>query len=92
MSKKAIILFIAEIAAVAVLRLAYMVRRDRLLMPRSSKVNHIKRKPVYKNRKMPTRGSTLEDKVRDHEIEGYTPKYVDGKIQLTPDESPDAQH
>ena len=71
MTRKMIVLFIAELAAVAVLRLIYMFRRDRLHLPRSTKVSHVNQTPVYNP--SPRKQRPLEDRIRDVEIEGWTP-------------------
>jgi hypothetical protein len=47
MNKTRIILFLAELAAVALLRAVYIFRRDKTL-PKSGKVSKIKNKPVYR--------------------------------------------
>jgi len=42
-----IVMFIAEILAVAALRAVYMIRRERVF-PRAAKVGRMKGRPVYK--------------------------------------------
>jgi hypothetical protein len=87
MSKRTIILFIAEIAAVALLRLTYIVRRDKIFTPRSSKVDKVGGRPVYRQPHVANRHRTPAS---DAAEKGFTPDFIDGKIRITPDDSPGA--
>jgi len=78
MNKKMLILFAAEIAAIAAMRAIQMIRRDRAIMPRAAKVKTIRNRPVISRLWKP----------RQEKIEDWTPRYVDGKIQHPP-EPPD---
>jgi len=88
MNKKAIVLFAAEILAVALLRLTYMVRRDKLLIPKSSRVRTLNARPVYRQPHINPR--RLENGLRDREIEGWTRGSERDNMDSTPDDSPGA--
>lgn len=89
MSRMKIILFAAEILAVAALRVTYMVRRDRML-PRGSKVSRIKNKPVFRmGANVRQRDRQIKD-TPDLEIAGWTPPPKRDRIEPTPGSSPDA--
>jgi len=81
-TKTRIILFIAEIAAVAILRAIFMLRRDRAL-PHGSKVSTIRGRPVF-NRLL-----SFTNKPKPFGIEGWTPQPPQRKMPLTPDNPPD---
>ena len=90
MKNKLILMFVAEIVAVAVLRGLSMIRRDRHLLPRAGKVDHVGGRKVFRQPYLSKPKPATEDAIREHEIEGWTPTYVNGKIQSTPDDSPGA--
>jgi hypothetical protein len=95
MNKKMLVLFAAEVAAVAILRVAYMVRRDKLWLPKSGKVKRIRKTPVFHNppknaweRGKPSKYKSFENQARTEHIEGWTIHKGDSKLHGGPD-SPD---
>lgn len=84
MNKARLLLFGAELLAIALLRLTFMLRRDKTL-PRGSKVPWIKGKPVFKNpffakKPEPPRSETFS-------AGGWTPP-PRGRNMRVPDQSP----
>ena len=68
-----IIMFAAEILAVAALRAIYMMRRERTL-PRAGKVGRMRGRPVYKPFKPPERPPEVEREEPEDPLLGiYTP-------------------
>lgn len=83
-----LIIFCAEILAVAVLRLTFMMRRDRMTLPKGSKVRNIHGVPVFgADRPMPQ----LQEQPAQWSVAGWTPPPRRAKVRGTPDRLPDAQ-
>jgi hypothetical protein len=82
---RTILLFAGELIAVAILRLIFMLRRDGTLLPRGSKVPHIKGRPVI--REFFGLKKRADPPSQPFTIEGWTPPPPKGKMPI-PDQSP----
>jgi hypothetical protein len=84
-----IILICAEVLAIAVLRLTFMMRRDRTMLPKGSKVRNIHGVPVFgADRPVPRQ---FQEKPAQWSVAGWTPPQRRAKVRDTPDKSPGAQ-
>ena len=87
MNKTKIILLMAEILAVAAIRVIYMVRRDHVL-PRGGAVSKIKGKPVYRMPFGKRPEIPKEPEPPEFEIAGWKPKPRHDKLDDTPGHLP----
>ena len=89
MKKSTIVLFAAEVLAATVMRVVHIIRRDKMTLPRGSKVSKIHGVPVYRQVFRKDKAPTGEDELREFEIEGWKPPPRKGIIDDIPGDLPD---